>query len=62
MVRVFKEIELGVFGYEASFPSSNSTAATAGFTSYANAWLETITAEKSTIQGYSATRIQNSAA
>lgn len=53
MLRVFKEIELGVFDYESSFPKSTKTSVDDGFTTYANAWLETVTGEKSTMQGYS---------
>ena len=54
MARVFKEIELGVFDYESTFPKSSRAAGSGGFTSYAYAWLETVTAEKSTMQGYTA--------
>jgi len=52
MARVFKEIELGVFDPEATFPKSVSAPGGNGFATYANAWLETVTAEKSTMQGY----------
>jgi len=51
MAKVFREIELGVFDYHASFPAS-STEVPAGFTTYAREWLTTITVEKSTMQGY----------
>lgn len=54
MARVFKEIELGVFDYDSTFPKSSRAAGSGGFTSYANDWLETLTAEKSTMQGYTA--------
>jgi len=52
MARVFQEIELGVFDYEAAFPHSKRAATGSGFTSYAETWLTTIVAEKSTMQGY----------
>jgi integrase len=54
MARVFKEIDLGVFDYDASFPKSSRAKGFAGFTTYAHNWLETVTAEKSTMQGYTA--------
>lgn len=54
MAKVFREIELGVFDYETAFPKSARAAGLGGFTSYAKAWLETLTIEKSTMQGYTA--------
>lgn len=52
MARVFQEIDLGIFDYEATFPKSGRAAGTRGFTTIACEWLETVTAEKSTMQGY----------
>ncbi|WP_413061352.1 tyrosine-type recombinase/integrase [Sphingomonas carotinifaciens] len=52
MSRVFQEIELGVFDYETTFPHSKRATTGNGFTSYAEYWLTTIVAEKSTMQGY----------
>ncbi|CCA93250.1 MULTISPECIES: tyrosine-type recombinase/integrase [Novosphingobium] len=54
MAKVFQEIELGVFDYETTFPKSAQTAGVRGFTTIAREWLETVTAEKSTMQGYTA--------
>lgn len=53
MAKVFQEIALGVFDYEAAFPKSARTAVARGFTTIANAWLGSVIAEKSTMQGYS---------
>jgi len=52
MARVFQEIELGVFDYEATFPHSKRATPGNGFASYAETWLTTVVAEKSTMQGY----------
>lgn len=54
MAKVFKEIDLGVFDYEATFPKSARSSGAGGFRNYAEGWLETVTAEKSTMQGYTA--------
>jgi integrase len=51
MTRVQREIELGVFDYKATFPSTNE-AVLNGFTSYARNWLAHLTVEKSTLEGY----------
>lgn len=52
MAKVFQEIELGVFDYEATFPKSARAAGVRGFTTIANEWMESVIAEKSTMQGY----------
>lgn len=52
MARVFQEIELGIFDYQATFPDSKTVEAEDGFLSLARAWLETVVCEKSTMEGY----------
>ncbi|WP_348770496.1 DUF3596 domain-containing protein, partial [Sphingomonas sp. S2M10] len=52
MARVHQEIDLGVFDYESTFPKAAKPAIGNGFTSYANAWLDTLTVEKSTMSDY----------
>ncbi|WP_226998695.1 Arm DNA-binding domain-containing protein [Tardibacter chloracetimidivorans] len=51
MAKVQREIELGVFDYARTFPSSGS-AVTNGFSTYADGWLAGLTVEKSTRSDY----------